>query len=313
MRYEGYTGQFAVEGDAIIITREGMNARMGFGKTAPRRIPLAAVSGVEFIDATRLKNGYLQLGLGGRPMPKLGMDAPSDSDTVVFVHKNRDQFRSLYEWLLTVVQHNSAAGIDPTAIEYETGMNRVEKMQRKTAERAAGAEGRPDVIAAVARLNQVIGGLAEIGHLGSHLRDDETVLFIAQGTYEGDEGIVVLTDRRVLFLFHGILRQRTEDFPLRIISSVQVKTGLRYGDLKLFAAGNDAKISKVRNVDLTPLAEAIREYIARASAPVAAAAPPNPAPQSPVEQLRQLAELHAAGILTDAEFAMKKQELLSRM
>ena len=31
------------------------------------------------------------------------------------------------------------------------------------------------------------------------------------------------------------------------------------------------------------------------------------------EQIRQLAELHAAGILTDAEFAAKKAELLRRM
>ena len=33
----------------------------------------------------------------------------------------------------------------------------------------------------------------------------------------------------------------------------------------------------------------------------------------PAEQLKKLAELHAAGVLTDVEFAAKKKELLDRM
>lgn len=45
-------------------------------------------------------------------------------------------------------------------------------------------------------------------------------------------------------------------------------------------------------------------------------AAPAPAPQpggTPVEQLRQLAELRDAGILSEEEFTSKKAEILARM
>ena len=36
-------------------------------------------------------------------------------------------------------------------------------------------------------------------------------------------------------------------------------------------------------------------------------------PTDPVEQLERLGKLHAAGMLTDTEFASKKAEILSRI
>jgi hypothetical protein len=44
--------------------------------------------------------------------------------------------------------------------------------------------------------------------------------------------------------------------------------------------------------------------------PAVAAAPAAPAQASDVEQLQQLAALHEQGILTDEEFAAKKQQIL---
>jgi putative oligomerization/nucleic acid binding protein len=38
--------------------------------------------------------------------------------------------------------------------------------------------------------------------------------------------------------------------------------------------------------------------------------PPAPAGPDPIEQLRQLGELHAQGVLTDEEFAAQKAKLL---
>ncbi|MFG3251810.1 SHOCT domain-containing protein [Streptomyces sp. NPDC048187] len=47
--------------------------------------------------------------------------------------------------------------------------------------------------------------------------------------------------------------------------------------------------------------------------PSAAAAGPPSAASTPVEQLRQLAELRDAGILSEEEFTAKKAEILARM
>jgi len=49
----------------------------------------------------------------------------------------------------------------------------------------------------------------------------QSVRFIAQGTYEKHQGILVLTDVRLLFLFHGMVGQAKEDFPLRCGSAAE--------------------------------------------------------------------------------------------
>ncbi|MDB5373212.1 MAG: hypothetical protein JWP04_1854 [Belnapia sp.] len=49
--------------------------------------------------------------------------------------------------------------------------------------------------------------------------------------------------------------------------------------------------------------EALREITAEAAAPAG----------DPLERIRQLAELHREGILTEAEFQAKKSELLGRV
>jgi Short C-terminal domain len=47
-----------------------------------------------------------------------------------------------------------------------------------------------------------------------------------------------------------------------------------------------------------------------AAAPPAAAPPPAAPPPDPIEQLKELGELHKQGILTDEEFAAQKAKLL---
>ncbi|MEV0544282.1 PH domain-containing protein [Nocardia salmonicida] len=336
MQYAGLNGQIEVVGDALIIRRTGMVARMGGTAGPDRRIPLPAISGVGFKDTTRLVNGHIQLGLGGRPIRELGSQATGDPDTVVFTHKARDQFHQLHKWLQSVVELNLRAGIDPSAVAYDQGESRLDRLEQKRqqlddrleqkkqeldekdqhhrahqAERMTGPDGRRDVQDAVARMGWKLGGGREIKNLGAHLYDTETVQLIAQGTYSDDQGIIVLTDTRLLFLFHGIVRQRKEDFPLRSISSVQSKTGMITGELQIFSSGNTAKISGVVKDDLEKIAEAIRQQIAHGSpsppATTAASAP------DITDQLRKLAELYEAGILTEAEFTAKKQELLGRL
>jgi Short C-terminal domain len=46
------------------------------------------------------------------------------------------------------------------------------------------------------------------------------------------------------------------------------------------------------------------------AAPYQPEPPPAPAAPDPIEQLRQLGELHAQGVLTDEEFAAQKAKLL---
>jgi len=246
--------------------------------------------------------------------------------------KDRGQFEELHSWLQGVVQHNQDTGVDFSGAMVEaadaTRKARIEgsaagleaRAEEASAERLKGREAqmfsrlgtdRPDVVAAAARMRWTMGGKRELKKLPEHLLDGETVRFLAQGSYENDQGIVALTDRRLLFLFHGMMREAKEDFPLRLISSVQTKSGFATGELRIFVSGNTAKISSIVKGDLQPLADAVREGLSAQSAPPAPAAAP--AASDPFEALQKLASLRESGVLTPEEFEAKKKELLERM
>jgi hypothetical protein len=328
---KGYNGTIVAEGDQLIITHSGIVAKSGgLVVDQPRRIPLQAVSGVKLKEASRMVNGWLTVGLGGVVPPQLSAGTvASNADTVTFRHKSNDEFKALHDWLVTVVEHNQAEGIDPSTVEFdEAGQTRTERIQAKrdgTREKAKLAQTgmkdlmtglrrdeRPDIVAATARMSWKMGGKRELKKLAGHLHEGETVRFIAEGTYEHDQGIVVLTDVRLLFLFHGVTRQRKEDFPLDRISSVQTKSGMVKGEMKVFVSGNTASISGIIKSDLNPLADAVRQGLAVQHAAPPTAPPPAPT-DDPYEALRKLASLRDAGVLTDDEFEAKKQDLLGRM
>ncbi|AWE52395.1 MULTISPECIES: SHOCT domain-containing protein [Streptomyces] len=111
----------------------------------------------------------------------------------------------------------------------------------------------------------------------------------------------------------------TEMIPVRNIASVVTKRdGLLFTKVVVVASGNNIEFRVPH--DTAPrikslLTDLILGKVPGAEQPTAAPAPA-PAPQSggtPVEQLRQLAELRDAGILSEEEFTSKKAEILARM
>lgn len=107
--------------------------------------------------------------------------------------------------------------------------------------------------------------------------------------------------------------QDVEMTPMRSVSSVQAKKdGLAYTKVTVFASGNNIEFRLFHN-EAAQFRDALQQLLLEpappASAPVAAA----PAAPDLADQLRKLAELRDAGILTDDEFATKKADLLSRM
>lgn len=315
MKYEGHNGQITVEGEALILTRDGMMAKAAFGKSPARRIPLQAVSGVSLREATRLQNGWLQLHLGGKQGASLSaVTAPSDGDTVLFTHGKREHWQQLYGWLQTVVEKNRTTGVDPKFVTFDPPKAVLRQEEKRQKGEAAGL--RPDIAEAASRLGWQLGGKREIKKLHEHVHPGEAVEYIAQGTYAGNQGIVVLTSTRMLFLFHGIMSQTLEDFPYRSLSSVQSNAGLVTGDLTVHASGNRAVISQIVKQDLKHLADALRERIATGRQPFAPPSPsPSPAASQPdvMDQLRKLGDLRNAGILTQEEFDAKKADLLTRL
>lgn len=170
---------------------------------------------------------------------------------------------------------------------------------------------REDIAAAVARMTVKVGGKREVRKLPENLHDGEHVEMITTGTYSGGNGIVVLTDRRLFFLKDGMVSKRSEDFPLSKLSSVQWSTGMLMGKITVFASGNAAEITNVAKKDGKAITDAIRERLHTPAEP--AAAPVPAAVDDPAAQLRKLAELRDAGLLSDDEFEAKRAAIIDRL
>lgn len=151
------------------------------------------------------------------------------------------------------------------------------------------------------------GGKREVRKLPEHLQEGERVDRILTGTYHNGTGILVLTDRRLLFLKDGMVSKRSEDLPLSKISSIEWSSGMMLGKITAFVSGNKAEVTNVAKVDGKALVDDVRARISDAPAT------PSPSSVDPVEQLKKLAELRDAGVLTAEEFEAKKADLMGRI
>jgi hypothetical protein len=61
----------------------------------------------------------------------------------------------------------------------------------------------------------------EIGKLPALLPEGEEVVDMAQGRHDGATGLVVVTDRRLMFVELGPAHRRVEDYPYAEVDSIQ--------------------------------------------------------------------------------------------
>lgn len=159
------------------------------------------------------------------------------------------------------------------------------------------------------------------------LREDERVLYISNtnldvttaGKKERIPGVCVLTSQR--FIFHkneykllgiGVGGDTTESIALDRIDSVNSVSTLAVSYVQFHAMTKSYNIlcpKKEMKLLQQTFESAISDFSAQKNAPAPAAA----VAIDPVAQIKQLSELHDAGILSDAEFETKKADLLSRI
>ncbi len=184
-------------------------------------------------------------------------------------------------------------------------------MARKKDESADALAGlRPDLRTAAARLGSRLRDPGELAPVPSYLRDDETVRFVVLGTHERGGGVLVLTDGRLLFFLRRVTKPSL-DLPLGRIESLTTSSGLSTGEVSMRVGKDVVAVSRIVKGDLEPLVHAIRQ--------AREVAPDEPVPEGateqvdPFEAMEKLSALRDHGVLTEAEFAAKKQELLDRL
>jgi hypothetical protein len=169
---------------------------------------------------------------------------------------------------------------------------------------------RPDIRAAAARLGSRLRDPGELAPVEGYLHEHETVRFVVQGTYERAGGVLVLTDARLIF-FHRRVTKPSLDLSLGAISAVSTSSGLSTGEIALAVGEKTVAVSRIVKADLEPLAHAVRR--AREAAPDEPPPEDPVAPVDPFVAMEKLSALRDRGVITEAEFAAKKQELLDRL
>jgi hypothetical protein len=91
----------------------------------------------------------------------------------------------------------------------------------------------------------------EVGNLAHLLPAGEEIVHLAQGRHEEATGLIVATDRRLLFIEQGISHQRVEDYPYAEIRSVQVDVSVVSSELTLSAFDGESTIGRVYPKDRT--------------------------------------------------------------
>jgi hypothetical protein len=153
-------------------------------------------------------------------------------------------------------------------------------------------------------------GRKEINELPQILAPSEKIDHIIQGTYNNGQGILVSTNRRLLFVDKGLVYGlKVEDFPLDKISSIQYETGLLLGKVKVHTSGNIATIDNVEKASARIFAEFVRDKL---SQPKESQSQNTPQPDI-LGQLEKLAKLKESGILSEEEFVEQKKKLLEKL
>jgi len=144
-----------------------------------------------------------------------------------------------------------------------------------------------------------------------------------EGTYEtkimGSEsvrkGILVATDRRMVFFAKKVGGYDLESFPYGNISSLEQGKNMMGGTLKFFASGNTVAMKwiDVRKNNLGEFMTLVQSRINEAKSPTVAAPTPASAEPDIAGQIKKLADLRDSGILSEEEFSDKKTELLKRL
>lgn len=157
-------------------------------------------------------------------------------------------------------------------------------------------------------------GRKEIKELPNILWEDETVENVIQGYYNDGTGLLVATNKRLIFIDKGIIKLKVEDFPYDKISSLQYETGIILGKMTVFTSGNRADIKNLAKNETRPFAEYVRARVTSKTEPASLSSNKS-SDVSPsedrVKQLERLAYLKHKGMLTQEEFNQEKKRLLS--
>ncbi|HVD18755.1 MAG TPA: SHOCT domain-containing protein [Propionibacteriaceae bacterium] len=157
---------------------------------------------------------------------------------------------------------------------------------------------RPDVVTAAAAMASDQRSDVHIARLQSSLTDSETVLRLMDGRYEHQMGLLALTSERILFRS----RRSTEpafSVPLPDVVAIEAATRRVSGTVRVTTTRGSLTVDQILGAQGEMLAEEAREAIRGESRPV----------RDPLEVLAELRALRDSGMISAAEFEIRKSAI----
>ena len=171
------------------------------------------------------------------------------------------------------------------------------------------------------------GTKKELKVLPNYLEDKEVVFALASGIMKqthtsnwSDLGIntwiVVLTSERFLFLDHALLTRSVDTQSIRHdrVQAVSASQGLIYGKITVDLGARTVVVDNCEKASVSAMASLANKWLAalqkKKDESSTGGGPPG---NSPLDEIKKLAELHSMGALTDEEFATAKAKLLASM
>lgn len=170
------------------------------------------------------------------------------------------------------------------------------------------------------KLQNRLGVRKELKRLPDQLEHGEELVTMASGTFEDGSGLVVVTDRRLIYTEQGAFKNKVEEFPFDRVATIATEKKMMSGKLKLaISGGGRYEIKNVMPKDrVDEIATFVRGKIgattvARNDPPNAAARAGAPSPDDPGARLARLQNLRDQGLISEDEFASKRADLIEQL
>ena len=148
-----------------------------------------------------------------------------------------------------------------------------------------------------------------LGDALGKLREDETLLWVEAAQLNNDNGVLLLTDKRVVVNCKGVLLSVFHSFDLKDMDTISIETKRLLPILVVTSPGKRLEIKCAVETDKT-----IEKITSAMAAAKSHGAPSMQAPSTPslADQIRDLGQLRDEGLITEDEFLEQKSKLLEQ-
>jgi Short C-terminal domain len=166
-------------------------------------------------------------------------------------------------------------------------------------ERLAPYDLRPDVLAAAAAMASDQRSDVYVAKLESSLKDSETVLRMMDARYAGEMGLLVLTSERILFRPCRSTGPTAFSVPLVDVLAIEGSTRRVSGTVRVTTSEGTLTVDQILGTQGEMLADDAREAIGGEARPE----------RDPLQVLAELRALRDSGMISDAEFEIRKSAI----